>query len=294
MTIGSSRVSSEEPGTGVRLTNQRTNQAVILGADHIHHFTSDTTGPISEKRGFLELSVKLEIKLDKVEIEPILSGPARLPKIVVSSNRPSAEVGKDGDIWLQTSPGVIGQTIFPKTICPPVFDVMPRGDSIVSRVTLVSAKGSRVQNATVVAIADNNTTKEALSDVTGVAELTIATRRQYQLLIAHSDYPAAIISGWESKYDLRVTLSTSGHIGSIVCHGTGHVPGLQGRLNPIRDVNDRTYIYADNIAVDGGRQQPVLFQLGTPMEMEDCNGVVMHVRVLEIRGSTSLLEFART
>jgi hypothetical protein len=50
-------------------------------------------------------------------------------------------------------------------------------------------------------------------------------------------------------------------------------------------------LYADNIAVDGGKNQPVTFSINTPFELEDCDGVVMQVRVLHIQGRTSLLQF---
>lgn len=75
--------------------------------------------------------------------------------------------------------------------------------------------------------------------------------------------------------------------------GTGYIPGLQGRLNPILDTNNRTYLYADNIAINGGQNQPVTFSVNTPCELEDCDGVVMEVTVLHIQGRTSLLQFVR-
>ena len=43
---------------------------------------------------------------------------------------------------------------------------------------------------------------------------------------------------------------------------TGHIPGLRGRLNPIRNTSDRTYLYADNVAIEEGRPQPVSFPAG--------------------------------
>ena len=74
---------------------------------------------------------------------------------------------------------------------------------------------------------------------------------------------------------------------------TGHIPGLEGRLNPILDTHRRTYLYADNIAINGGDQQPATFEVDVPFELEDSNGVVMQVRVLYIQGSTSLLQYTQ-
>lgn len=73
---------------------------------------------------------------------------------------------------------------------------------------------------------------------------------------------------------------------------TGHIPGLEGRLNPILDTSNRMYLYADNIAVNGGVQRPASFEVDVPFELEDSNGVVMQVRVLHIQGRTSLLQYS--
>ena len=72
---------------------------------------------------------------------------------------------------------------------------------------------------------------------------------------------------------------------------TGYIPGLSGRLNPILDTSNRTYLYADNIAIEGGKNQPVTFKVNEPFELEDADGIVMQVRVLHIQGRTTLLEF---
>jgi hypothetical protein len=52
------------------------------------------------------------------------------------------------------------------------------------------------------------------------------------------------------------------------------------------------YLYADNIAINGGVQQPSTFEVDVPFELEDENGVFMQVRVLHIQGRTSLLQYA--
>ena len=50
----------------------------------------------------------------------------------------------------------------------------------------------------------------------------------------------------------------------IIANRTGHLPGIQGRLNPIPDTLDRTYLYADNVTINDDRQQPVHFNLNAP------------------------------
>lgn len=170
---------------------------------------------------------------------------------------------------------------------------VPRVDPINSRITVKSMDGAPILDATIIAIADNNTTISATSSNGGLALLTIPTRRLYQLLVAHPDYPGAIIPMWDPNEDINVTLSVTENTGSIICMGTGYIPGLQGRLNPILDTRNRTYIYANNIAINGGKNQLVTFEINVPFELEDCNGVVMEVRVLHIQGHTSLLQFIR-
>jgi hypothetical protein len=168
---------------------------------------------------------------------------------------------------------------------------IPKVDPSISKITVLSTLGEAIEGATIVAIADNDTTKSALSKNNGIAELTISTRRNYQLLVSHPEYPGAIVQSWDSAEDLRVTLASTDNTGSLICMGTGYIPGLQGRLNPILGTGNRTYLYADNIAIDKNKNQPAAFSLDVPFELEDCDGVIMQVRVLHIQGRTSLLQF---
>jgi hypothetical protein len=153
-------------------------------------------------------------------------------------------------------------------------------------------EGQPVNAATVVAIADNNTTKQSQTDQSGIARLEITTRRKYQLLVAHPRYPGSIVPAWDPGDDLRIVVSAGENTGSMICHGTGYIPGLEGRLNPIMDSHLSMYLYADNIAINGGKQQPAHFDIDSPFELEDSNGVIMQVRVLHIQGKTSLIQFA--
>ena len=168
---------------------------------------------------------------------------------------------------------------------------MPRVDPKMPCISVYSTEGCPISEATVVAIADNATTKSAKTDREGVAHLIIATRRRYQLLIAHREFPGAVVNSWDPAEDINVTLVSSENTGSVICMSTGYIPGLEGRLNPILDTSNRTYLYANNIAIDGGKNQPATFKVNEPFELEDSNGVVMQVRVLHIQGQTSLLQY---
>jgi hypothetical protein len=59
------------------------------------------------------------------------------------------------------------------------------------------------------------------------------------------------------------------------------------------DTSNRTYLYADNIAINGGASQPTTFRVNEPFELEDANGVVTFVTVKLIAGRTSLLQYLR-
>lgn len=188
-----------------------------------------------------------------------------------------------------------GQTVpseaFRRTLCS--ITTIPRVAPKTPRISVVTKSGAPVTAATVVAIADNNTCKDTKTDTSGNATLIIPTRRWYRLLVAHPDFPGAIILSWDTAEDVKITLTPTENTGSVICHGTGYIPGLKGRLNPILDTSNRTYLYADNIAIDGGKNQPVVFKVNHPIELEDCDGVVMVVRVLHIQGRISLIEFVR-
>ncbi|MEA5581452.1 TIR domain-containing protein [Nodularia harveyana UHCC-0300] len=170
---------------------------------------------------------------------------------------------------------------------------VPRVDPINSKVIVRSTDGEPVSSASVIAIADNSTIKSASTDQEGIANLIIPTRRLYKLLVAHSVYSGVVIESWDPHEDIIIDLFAVERIGSVICKDTCYINGLAGRLNPILDTINRTYLYADNIAIDGGKQQPVTFSINVPFELEDCNGVVMEVRVLYIQGRTSLLQYIK-
>ena len=71
---------------------------------------------------------------------------------------------------------------------------------------------------------------------------------------------------------------------------TGCLPGLRGRLNPIRDTLDRTRLYASNIAIDQGRPQPVAFVLGEDLRLTDADGNELWARIVAIEGESALVE----
>ena len=77
----------------------------------------------------------------------------------------------------------------------------------------------------------------------------------------------------------------------VIPERTGHLPGLEGRLNPILDSLDRMYLYATNVSINDGRQQPVHFKLGEPLRLTDVRGAEWSVRFVDMTGNSSVLEY---
>lgn len=168
---------------------------------------------------------------------------------------------------------------------------LPKIEPLMLRVIIKSSTGELIQSASIVAIADNNTIKQGTTDANGCLTLEILTRRNYSILVAHSDFPGAIIPKWDPAEDIEITLSSTETIGSVIINGTGYIDGLDGRLNPKLDSNNRTYLYADNIAINDGEIQPFHFEINSPITLEDCNGVIIEAIFLHIQGETSLIQF---
>lgn len=89
--------------------------------------------------------------------------------------------------------------------------------------------------------------------------------------------------------DLVMTPSNDGSSAVLFTKSTGHLPGIEGRLNPIND--GRTYFYADNIAVNGHVANPTHFEIGERLHLVDVYGVETEIRFLVVTGQFSLIEF---
>ena len=87
-----------------------------------------------------------------------------------------------------------GRTVPSKLIRKTLFSIstISRVDPINSKLNVRSTTGEPISNATIIAIADNGTTKSTSTDQMGIANLTIPTRRLYNLIVAHPLYPGTI------------------------------------------------------------------------------------------------------
>lgn len=166
---------------------------------------------------------------------------------------------------------------------------VPKVEPSNSVVTVKDNAGNEIANAQVVLSAENGTFLQATTNDEGRGNFVIKTRREFSVLVAHPDFPSAVLDKYDPNEDLVMILNKIENIGSIVIQSTGYIPGLQGRLNPILDSSSRTYLYADNIAVNGGKNQPVTFSLNEPLTLEDSQGVVMNLIFRFVNGRTTAL-----
>ena len=146
----------------------------------------------------------------------------------------------------------------------------------------------------VLAVFPNKTNVLTTTDEDGQATLKLyTTNLPMTVYVAAPGYFAKIERDWipdQSNLLLELDfLKTGGAV--IFSKGTGYIPKLRGRLNPIRDATDRTYLYADNISVEGGLQQPVPFRIGKPMRLTDSTGIESLVTIVDIVGQSALVEY---
>ena len=153
--------------------------------------------------------------------------------------------------------------------------------------------GNSISNAHIFLIAENNTFFDNHTNEIGVCSFENLPIKPYSIYIAHPSYPAHAIDGYTPDKDLHITIEKNDDIGSLICPSTGYIPGLDGRLNPILDTSNRTYLYANNIAINRGENQPATFEIGKPITLEDRNGVTMVVVFLRIKGDSSLLQYKK-
>ena len=158
----------------------------------------------------------------------------------------------------------------------------------------VHSGGEPLSGIEVLALFPNKTWVRATTDEAGEAALDLyTTHLPMTVYAAGPRYTAGLERAWmPSQGGLLLELESLASGGAAVfANAAGHLPGLSGRLNPIRDTSDRTYLYADNIAIDEGRQQPVSFRPGKPMRLTDAHGRELSVTIVDIIGRSALVEY---
>ena len=156
----------------------------------------------------------------------------------------------------------------------------------------VTAGGRPVSGATVLALYPNKTWMIEETDSFGRVQFGFHSEVPITVFCAAPAHRAHVERDWRPPAPLSVELEALANGGSMVIpERTGHLPGLTGRLNPVLDNLDRMYLYATNVAIDEGRQQPVHFKLGEAMRLTDMHGAEWLVRFVEMIGNSSVLEY---
>ena len=161
-------------------------------------------------------------------------------------------------------------------------------------VIAVRSGGKVLANANLLVLFPNKTWKHATTNESGEASVSLHTSAlPMTVFVAKAGNAAQVVREWvPSEGALGVDIEPLPDGGSAIFQeATGNLPGLTGRLNPIRDTQDRTYLYADNIAINQGQQQPVHFALGEELQLVDADGKQQWVRIIEIVGRSVLLEY---
>ena len=154
---------------------------------------------------------------------------------------------------------------------------------------LVTAEGRPLGGATVLALYPNKTWMMEETDTFGRVRFGFHSELPITVFCAAPAHRARVERCWRPPAPLTVELGALANGGSMVIpERTGHLPGLTGRLNPILDNLDRMYLYATNVAIDEGRQQPVHFKLGEAMRLTDVHGAEWLVRFAEMAGNSSV------
>ena len=142
----------------------------------------------------------------------------------------------------------------------------------------------------------NGTYLTGQTDSQGECEFELyRTDDQMKLLVAAEGHPACYLTGVPatslmgngSVIELEAGKERSNSI--LFTKSIGYIPGIDGRLNPIN--HNGTYLYADNIAINGRLARPAHFNVGECLELIDVHGMQTTIRFLEVGPQFSLLEY---
>ena len=178
-----------------------------------------------------------------------------------------------------------------------LFLDIPAATTVASPATVavtVYHEGGPVAGADVLVLFPNKTHKQGVTNDHGEASVRLhATDQPMTVFVAAPGFRAHVEREWiPAEGGLAVDLQRIRRGGAVIFpEAAGSIPGLRGRLNPVRDSLDRSYLYASNIAINRGEAQPVHFRFGEEMRLTDSEGAEMAVQVMGIVGRSALLEY---
>ena len=169
----------------------------------------------------------------------------------------------------------------------------PLPDGIAARIEIRNEDTREpLPNVHVLLLYPNKTWLEARTNSFGQADFELHARLPMTVLCAAPGFAACVARDYLPEQPLGLTMRPTASRGSlIIAHRTGHLPGIRGRLNPILDDLDRMYLYADNVAIDGGLPQPVHFKLNDPVRLTDSLGAEATLWFREMVGGSCVFDY---
>ena len=158
----------------------------------------------------------------------------------------------------------------------------------------VLAAARPLHGVDVLVLFPNHTWQREKSDEEGMATFSLHTTELPMTVYAATEgYAAHHERDWTpSQRALVIEMKLLPSGGSVIFpEGTGTLPELEGRLNPIRDTHDRTYLYTSNVAVNQGVPQPVSFLLKEDLRLTDAEGNELWTRIVDIAGRSALVQY---
>lgn len=157
------------------------------------------------------------------------------------------------------------------------------------RFEVIDVEGLPVGNAEIFIVSGDGVFLRATTGLDGVATVGPTPFANPVCLISHARY-----RGYHApmqKALVNVVMEPNPVGGSMICtRSWSQVSGLVGQVNLIRDTSDRTYMYADNVAIDGGKTQPVPVALGRATQLQGADGARVRLTPRAINGQCFLLD----
>ena len=169
----------------------------------------------------------------------------------------------------------------------------PPPDGVVARLTLRDgATAEPIRDAHVLMIYPNKTFREERTDAFGHAQVALHSSLPMTVFCAATGFLARVVRDHVPNQALDLDMEPAADGGSVIIpNRTGDVPGIRGRLNPILGNLDRSYLYADNVAIDDGKQQPVHFRLNEPLRLTDSLGANVTLWLREMVGASCVFDY---
>lgn len=138
----------------------------------------------------------------------------------------------------------------------------------------------------------DKTCLEARTDVFGHADFVLHRRLPMTVMCAAKGFTARVVSGFAPGDPLELRMQPAPNGGSlIIANRTGNLPGIQGQLYPILDDLDRSRLYAHEVAINDGLQQPVSFNLNEPVRLTDSMGAKATLWFREMVGASCIFDY---